>query len=179
MIRALRDALGEDELSKHMNLKTLTIVVLGLMLASCSKTPDHYTSHAPILESRAVNVPGNYSCSQALRYASPVEEAFAGIGINADATAERIAANIGALKEALRKCDASHTQVATYLWGFASFATAYLAYHYHADQSVIPVDLPVALRFFKSCAAGRDAAIAKACKYHYDLASAIIQQDSP
>jgi hypothetical protein len=155
------------------------IIILGLVLAGCSKTPDHYTSHAPILQPGAVKVPGNRDCFRALTYASPVEEAFDGIGINANATAETIAADIGAMKGALQRCDAHHTQVATYLWGFASFATAYLAYRYHADQSDIPVDLPIALRFFKQCATGRDATIAKACKYHYNLASAILQQDSP
>jgi hypothetical protein len=166
-------------LKNTLNLKILTIVVFGLMLASCAKAADHYTNHAPIVEPGAVKVPGNASCSQALTYAGPVEEAFDGIGINADAGGQTIAANVSAMKNALRKCDAKNTQIATYLWGFSSFATAYLAWHYRADQSDIPQDLPIALRFFKKCAAGHDTTVAKACAYHYNLASAIIQQDSP
>ena|GEM_PF-7134229 len=149
------------------------------MLASCSETPDHYTNQAPILGSAVMNVPGNNSCFQALRYAGAVEKAFAGIGYNANESGATVAANIGAINDALNKCDANHTQIATYLRGFVSFATAYLAYHYRADQSDIPQYLPVALRLFKECAAGHDATVAKACEYHYNLASAMMQQDSP
>jgi hypothetical protein len=157
-----------------------TIVVFAFVLVSCGgETPDHYTNQAPILRPTAVKVPGNTSCLQALRYASAVEESFAGIGENADATQGTIAANIGAIKNALDKCDASHTQIATYLRGFDAFASAYLPFHYRADQSGIPVYLPVAMRFFKKCASGRDTSVAKACEYHYKLASALIQQDSP